>query len=722
MTISIWRYSHLTLAISSSLFILLAAITGIILAIEPISNQLEPYVIHNLKMQSLSKTIAVLKEQHKEVVSIDIDENNFVKTSVITKKGESETFYVNPFTGKKLGELIDKKPLYKWATNLHRSLFLKSTGRFLVGVFSFLLTLITLTGSVLIIKRQGGIKRFFSKIIKENSEQYYHVLIGKYAFIPIVIITLTGVYLSLEKFSMLPDSKINHTYNYIIKPNELKVLPTEFPLFKTIYLNDVKNLEFPFSEDEEDYFFLKTKHKEFIIHQYSGTTISGQNSSLVSILSNWSLFLHTGRGSVIWSLILMLSCLALLFFIYSGFAMSLKRKKRNRLLKNKFHKDKSEFVILVGSETGSTNQFSNSLYTALLTAKKKVYITHLNNYSTYKNIKNLIILTATYGDGESPINATKFLEKLKENPLKNSINYSVVGFGSLAYAQFCQFSIEIDTELQKHSNCNFILPICKINNQSFADFKNWALQLGTKTGVELNLKQTVQKTKKQQTFTVVDKTALNKDKTFLVRLKPAKKINFTSGDLFSIRPKEDNIERLYSIGKVDNDIVLSIKKHEFGVCSNKILTLKKGAKINAEITLNKEFHFPKNKKNTILIANGTGIAPFLGMAKNNNTHLFLGQRTSTSLNLYKPYLKEVENQNIHIAYSQENNNEYVQNIIAKKEDLIASTLKNGGTIMICGSIAMMKDVLSSLEKITLQQLNSPLLKFKKKKQIKTDCY
>ncbi|WP_417559029.1 PepSY domain-containing protein [Mesoflavibacter zeaxanthinifaciens] len=721
MTISIWRYSHLTLAISSSLFILIAAITGIILAFEPISNQLTPYAIKNLKTQSLSKTIAVLDSQYEEIISLKIDDNRFVETSVITHSGENKTFYINPFTGGKIGEIIDKKPLYKWATNLHRSLFLKSTGRFIVGFFSLLLALITITGSILIIKRQGGIKRFFSEIIKENVEQYYHIIIGRLTFIPLIIITLTGVYLSLEKFSLLPDSKTTHNYS-VAKPNDTKILATNLPLFKSINLNEVKSLEFPFSEDEEDYFFLKTQNKEFIIHQYSGGTISQQNVSFVAILSNWSLFLHTGKGSIIWSIVLMLSCFALLFFMYSGFAISLKRRKQNSINKNKFDKDNAEFIILVGSETGSTNLFANSLYKALLDAKKTVYINHLNSFSTYKNAKNLIILTATYGDGEPPINATKFLERLKENTLNNSINYSVVGFGSLAYSQFCQFAVEINTELQNYSNCNSILPICKINNQSFADFKSWGIQFSNATGIELKLKQETQKLKKQETFTVVHKSEHNNDNTYLIRLKPTKKTTFNSGDLLSIIPKEDNIERLYSIGKIDDDILLSIKKHEFGVCSNLIFHLKKGEKLNAKIRSNKEFYFPKKKKETILIANGTGIAPFLGMLNNTTTHLFFGIRTKASLNLYKPHLKNIEKQKIHIAYSKENTPKYVQDLIAKKENLIATTLKNGGVIMICGSVVMMNKVMFIIEKITLQKLNTPLSKFKKTKQIKTDCY
>ena len=42
--------------------------------------------------------------------------------------------------------------------------------------------------------------------------------------------------------------------------------------------------------------------------------------------------------------------------------------------------------------------------------------------------------------------------------------------------------------------------------------------------------------------------------------------------------------------------------------------------------------------------------------------------------------------------------------------------------MICGSIAMMNGVLKVIEKISLEKLDSPLSKFKKNNQIKTDCY
>lgn len=204
MTISIWRLSHLTLAISSAFFIIIASLTGVILAFESISNKLEPFAVINLKNISISQTLSVLEEKYDDVIQLEIDENNFVSLTIVNKNGSNEIFYVNPKTGEKVGEIIKRKKIYEFATNLHRSLFLKSTGRFLIGLASFLLSLIAITGIILITKRQGGINKFFSKVVKENFNQYYHVVIGKYALIPIVIISLTGVYLSLDRFSLLP--------------------------------------------------------------------------------------------------------------------------------------------------------------------------------------------------------------------------------------------------------------------------------------------------------------------------------------------------------------------------------------------------------------------------------------------------------------------------------------------------------------------------------------
>jgi len=174
--------------------------------------------------------------------------------------------------------------------------------------------------------------------------------------------------------------------------------------------------------------------------------------------------------------------------------------------------------------------------------------------------------------------------------------------------------------------------------------------------------------------------------------------------------------------------VLSIKKHEFGMCSKQLNNLNKNDMISASIKPNKEFHLPKETREVIMISNGTGIAPFLGIINDENNsktkkYLFWGGRTKESYQLYSDLIdKAFYKQNLsglYISFSkEENHKKYVQNSIMEKSDLVSRVLKNRGFIMICGSIAMRNGVLETLENISNSELNAPL----NMSLIKTDCY
>ena len=352
MTISIYRYSHLALALVSGLFLLVASVTGIILAVEPIEKAVQPYKPAELSELTLAETLKVLDENFEEVLSIEIDKNGFTKADVVTKTGTSGVFYINPKTGELLGKPTPQKPIYQFATNLHRSLFLKSTGRLFVAIFSFLLIIIAITGLILIIKRQGGILKLFSKVQPDYFALQYHVVLGRWFLLPIIIIAATGVYLSAEKFNLLPNTKVSHSLPMQIDEGDMTQKAWNLPLFKKQTLANVKRLTFPFSEFPEDYFELHLKDKELYIHQYTGEILSEQTYPLVTLWSKLSFNLHTGNGSVIWSLVLLLSCLAILFFVFSGIYMWLKRLKNTKHLSSSIDKDLCSHIILVGSETG----------------------------------------------------------------------------------------------------------------------------------------------------------------------------------------------------------------------------------------------------------------------------------------------------------------------------------------------------------------------------------
>lgn len=730
MTISIWRYSHLALAVSSFVFILLASITGIILAFQPISEQIQPFKSADFETVTLEETVSALKETYPEIIDVQIDANDFVLTSVITKNGESLTGYINPKTGEFLGNKMEVSPFFQWVTNFHRSLFLKGTGRFLVGLCSFLLLLIAVSGSILIVKRQRSFKKFFSKIVNENFNQYWHIVLGRLSLIPITIITITGVYLSLEKFDLLPTDNTSHNINFESISETPKLAFEDFPVFKNTKLSDVKSIEFPFSDDVEDYFTIALKDQEIIINQYTGEILSSIKYPLVSFYSELSLNLHTGKGSILWSIILAIATANILFFIYSGFAMTLKRRKTK--LKNKHKKDACEYVILVGSENGSTLPFANVLHEQLLAVGKKSYITELNNYTVFNKAEHLIIFTATYGQGDPPTNADKFLKLLETIKQRNNLSYSVVGFGSYTYPDFCKFALYVDDAMQ--SQFKQFLPVFTISDKSVDAFKQWtnAWTEKMKLPVEITKEKLTIKPKLTNTLSVIHKTDVsnNSDDTFLLSLKTKQAKRFVSGDLLAVYPTNDYRERIYSIGKVNGNIQLSVKYYTDGLGSNFLNGFSLGDTFKARIINNAAFHFPKKAPTVVMIANGTGIAPFLGMLDANkklqNVHLYFGLRTNKSYNLYQSqlesYLQAKKLSRLELALSREAETNYVQNLIVKDSEFMAATLKSKGVLMICGSLAMQNDVLKTLEIICEKHQLQPLGMYQKNGQIQSDCY
>jgi len=731
MTISIWRYSHLALAVSSFVFIFLASVTGIVLAFQPISEQFQPFKSDGFDTASLAETLSVFKKTYPEVTALEIDANDFVSASVITESNKNLNGYFNPITAEYLGEKIEPSKLFQFTTTLHRSLFLKGVGRFFVGLCSFLLFLIAVSGAILIIKRQRSFKKFFAKIVNDNFAQYWHVVLGRLSLIPIIIITVTGVYLSLLKFNLLPESKVSHTIDYeAISETPIQEIEA-FTVFKNIPLADVRSVEFPFSNDIEDFYTIYLKDREIVVNQFTGEVLSEIKYPLVTIVSALSLNLHTGKGSILWSLILVFASINILFFIYSGFAMTLKRQKAK--LKNKFKKHQCEYVILVGSENGTTIPFANAFYKQLVKAGKKVYITELNKYETFKKVKHIIVFTATYGEGEPPTNANIFLEQLKNTKQLHPISFSVVGFGSYAYPDFCQFALNVDRGF-KAKQAHQFLPPFKINDRSLEAFNQWIYSFNKASGLALQIpqKKLVSSPKQTKDLQVVSKTEVvsSPDDTFIITLKPIKKQRFNSGDLLAVYPENDYRERLYSIGKVNGNIQLSVKHYSNGFGSNYINSLQQDSVFKARIIKNSAFHFPSKVTRVLLIANGTGVAPFVGMLHENTstieTHLYYGLREQESLKVYKNDLDIVlENKQLvklNLAFSRVENKQYVQDLILKEAPFVAETLKKNGVIMLCGSLAMQKGVLQVLNTICETYNQKPLRYYQENKQLKMDCY
>ena len=729
MTISFWRYSHLALAVSSFLFITLASITGIILSFKPITEKTQSYKARNFDQLTVAEVIPNLKKSYTDIGEVTIDVNQFVAVNGTDLQDNSGNFYVDPSTGKSLGKVGKENDFFRWVTTLHRSLFLHETGRIFIGITAFLLFLIATSGTALIIQRQRSLKKFFGKIVRDGFAQYYHVVLGRLLLIPIIIISLSGTFLSLQRFGFIEAQKITHKVDF----DALKTAPekkiADFEAFKNIPLSKVQSIEFPFSEDVEDYFTLKLDDKEITVNQITGEILTEQAYSKATLFNNLSLDLHTGRGSAVWAFVLAIASANILFFVYSGFVIWWKRS-RNKI-KNKYKSDQAEFIILVGSENGTTFRFAKAIYEQLLKNGKTAFITELNNFKSFPKAKQFLVFTATYGQGEAPTNAKKFRLLLEKYPQNHAVDFAVVAFGSHAYPDFCKFGYEVNNALSHQPWAKPLVEIHTVNDRSPEEFTKWATLWAQHSAMELTslskLLSAVPAT--TQSFDVVSKTVSTHTETsFIIRLRPKKRKKFTSVDLLALYPANDHRERQYSIGKMGNDVQLSIKLHKDGLGSGFLHRLEIGQQLNAAIIKNKHFHFPEKAKTVIMISNGTGIAPFLGMlnqhSKGRNIHLYCGFKNKVSFSLYENVLNTELSKltKLNVAYSREGEKQYVKDLLATDASFICETLNNNGVMMLCGSLSMQKDVIAWLEDACAQFNTQDVSYYQSSGQILMDCY
>lgn len=724
-----WRTSHLLLAVFSSVFLFIASVTGIILSTEPIIEHINsPSDRIAADTTSLAQLIPQLKDEYIEVFSLSVDKEKAVKVDVIgfDENADGE-FYIHPSTGEKVADIPPKNEVYTWVTTLHRSLFMHSTGRILMGITVFLLSLMALSGIALVIKRTNGIRNIFTHIKKQNSAQYYHTFLGRIAFIPIVIMAFSGTVLFLNtQFKPEANQEIQH----VLAQEELIEI-SAFPIFQNTYLTDVKTLNFPFSSEEEDYFELILQNRTLKINQFTGEIAVEQNATWIENLNALSMTLHTGKGQWIWAIVLGLTSINLLYFMYSGTKIAWRRMSSKT--RNKVSPEEAEFIILIGSENGSTRKFGQLLFSALLKSGKSVFIADMNHYKVFPKAKHLIIMTSTYGDGDPPFNARLFLSKVNDVNQGNVLETHVIGFGSMIYPKFCQFAIEVHKALEKNNGFELKSTPTLIDGRSQTSFALSIDEWKKRHSIELELpNEDLKKTVRLAKFNVEQKQVVDDGYvlTFTLELSPKEQINFQSGDLLAIAPPGDDIPRYYSIGKTEEgNILLSIKKHDIGECSNFLFQKEIGDEISAYVKVNNKFHLPK-KGDVLMIANGTGIAPFLGMtsmySKQKKT-FYLGGRNPLSFKLYHKIIQHNKStelfNTLHFALSKEEGNQrYVQDLVIENRVEVSRLLKNKGNIMICGSIRMRDGVLEALRVILKEEGLPPLEKFIEKGNVLMDCY
>ncbi len=462
----IWRSTHFLLAISVSIFLIIASVTGTYLGIEAFVDQSKQEAISGLDKISLKNTMHALQNNFEEVYKISVTEKNFVVVQGVTSKG-FETVYVNPETGEKIDNVKPRSSLSNFMKNLHRSLFLKKSGRFLMGFISFLTVLLALTGFILLLKKIGGLTKIFGPFKESQFFRKLHVELGRWFLIPVFITAISGFYLTTERLYVFDYNKsIKHEY----KAGE------RYIDLDDLFLNKVQNVIYPFSSSINDTFKIQLLNRTIIFQRGDNSILTEDIHSVPYLIKAWAYWIHTGESNMFIAFLLTITAISLLFFIFSGLFIT-SRTSWALLKFSKNNLNEAKVIILYGSETGNTYQFVKRLLKKLKKENNKVAFCSLNNYKIFPNAEKIIVMTSTYGDGEAPSNANRFELQFQKYKQLKSINYTVLGFGSKSYPKFCGFAEVINSLLSKEKGYSELYPFFKINNQDLNEYLYWEKRL-----------------------------------------------------------------------------------------------------------------------------------------------------------------------------------------------------------------------------------------------------
>ncbi|WP_058308956.1 assimilatory sulfite reductase (NADPH) flavoprotein subunit [Gracilibacillus massiliensis] len=110
-------------------------------------------------------------------------------------------------------------------------------------------------------------------------------------------------------------------------------------------------------------------------------------------------------------------------------------------------------TILYGSETGNSQSLAEKVSQQLKTIDRTVTISSMDDYKPkkLKEAEDLLIITATHGEGDPPDNAILFHEFLhsRKAPKLEKVQYSVLSLGDESYEHFCQTGKDFDKRLEE---------------------------------------------------------------------------------------------------------------------------------------------------------------------------------------------------------------------------------------------------------------------------------
>lgn len=719
------RILHSYFGIFAAFIISVMAISGAVLSIEPALER-QAVTINQLSVAEIASIT------QKALVGVSLIKRS-ANGQITAEDGMGEQYVINLTTAQAV-PVTQRHGLFSIMARLHRSFFLAGNGKIASALSAISMLVLSISGIILVARRQGvktgGWIKFFSPV-QGTKSQKIHIELGRYGSLFCLLIAVTGIYLSLVGFEILPsDSPVS------IFPEQVTGLPPvavdQLAALQNLDVADFRSLMFPYPDDLSDAFLLETSSGTGYIDQASGALLNFQPASFGQTAYEFFYMLHSGQG--LWWLGILLGIVALTIpaLTITSVVMWLKQAIKTAKIKDNFPIKKADTLILVGSENGTTWDFAKTLRHQLLIEGARVHLADMNSFGKHMaHATSFYFLVSTYGDGQAPASAHKALGKLAQFEPRDDQYACVLGFGDTRYANYCGFAKTIEAQLIQNK-WQLMLALQKIDRQSVQSFYKW----GQALGLDLQHQPKAKTTSPIELVSVTSYGEQVQSPIKILRFKaPATGgtlPKFYAGDIVGITPPSGSgrnraglgyagagagagdgdggsLPRLYSLASSSQDgfLEICVTKQRGGLCSGYLHQLEKGAVLDVFIRPNPDFRLDQLNKPHILIGAGTGIAPFMGFIRGNSDrkplHLYWGGRHRQSDFIGEEFLHNALSKGhlarLSTAFSRQGSGQYVQDRMLQDAAPLRQLILDGAKVMICGGTGMATGVRAALETI-----------------------
>jgi sulfite reductase (NADPH) flavoprotein alpha-component len=342
----------------------------------------------------------------------------------------------------------------------------------------------------------------------------------------------------------------------------------------------------------------------------------------------------------------------------------------------------------------------------------------------YPQASRLFVLTSTYGDGDAPASARRFVARLGNFRPGKTLKFAVLGFGDRQFPNFCKFALDADAALAGKglSRLNTIELIDRCSSSQFSEWGNRISEvIGTPLVLDYNPSPPATIT--LELIERADYGLAVQAPTSILRFKAAERGGWTklltgnnkalppfeAGDLLGVELPNGQAPRFYSLASSSTDNVLEIcvRKKPGGLCSGYLHELKPGDRIVGFVRHNPGFRPATGSEPVILIGAGAGIGPLAGFIRKNTSrnpmYLYWGGRSSQSDFLYKPelrhYLDDHRLTGLNTAFSRSDERAYVQDKLRQDQMALRQMINAGAQILVCGGRDMAAGVRQVIDDI-----------------------